>query len=135
MKREQTILLVGGPDSGKTNYLARLWLAIRDRKSQLEVDGTPADLAYLNEIASYYLLGHFAPHTPKNFLTNVVIPVKTNDKNNQIAFKLTVPDVSGEEWLSIYQRRGWSVDWERMVADVAGCLLFIRVESSKYPGY
>jgi hypothetical protein len=131
MKREQTVLLVGGPDSGKTNYLGRLWLAIHDHVSQLEVDGTPNDLAYLNQIAGFYLKGHFAPHTSQDFRTKVVIPVKTVDGKNPLLTNLTVPDVSGEEWMGIYRKRGWSDEWEQTVSDIAGCLLFVRVDSSQ----
>ncbi len=131
MTAEKTVLIVGGPDSGKTNYLGRLWLAIHNQKNKLEVDGTPADLAYLNEIASYYLKGQFAPRTSADFRTKVAISIKTNSGGKSNKIKLTVPDVSGEEWIEIYKKRGWSDQWEKIVSDIIGCLLFVRVDSSQ----
>ena len=129
--RAQTVLLVGGPDSGKTNYLGRLWLAVRDGIGQIVADGIPSDLDYLNEIASYLLQGKFAPHTSHESRNKVIVPIKTLGKITTFRNNLIVPDVSGEEWMGIYRKRGWSDEWEKEVSDVKGCLIFVRVDSDQ----
>jgi len=129
--QEQTVLLVGGPDSGKTNYLGRLWLAIRDGVGKIEADGVPNDLEYLNQIAGFLLQGHFAPRLSGDVTRNkVIIPVKISHKADTLRHTLIVPDVAGEEWMSIYRKRGWSDEWEKDFSSVTGCLIFVRAESA-----
>jgi hypothetical protein len=128
--QEQTVLLVGGPDSGKTNYLGRLWLAIRDGVGKIEADRVPNDLEYLNQIAGFLLQGQFAPRLSGDVTRNkVVIPVKISNEEDTLRSTLIVPDVAGEEWMSIYRKRGWSDEWEKDFSSVTGCLVFVRAES------
>ncbi len=126
--QEQTVLLVGGPDSGKTNYLGRLWLAIHNGTGRIEADGVPEDLEYLNEIASFFLQGKFAPHTniPRS---KVILPIKISDQGAVLRNTLIVPDIAGEEWMNIYRKRGWSDEWEKDFFSVTGCLIFVRADS------
>ena len=130
MSQEKTVLLVGGSDSGKTNYMGRIWLAINDNLGGLEVDGTPNDLEYLNDIANHYYKGQFAPHTAHEVRNKVTIPVKTPPGTPLFSqSKLIIPDVSGEEWTNIYKKRGWTEEWESTMSTVTGCLVFVRVDS------
>lgn len=130
MSQEKSILLVGGPDSGKTNYLGRLWLTINDGKGELQVDGTPSDLEYLNDIVGYFYKGQFAPHTAHEVRNNVVIPIKSSSRVVPVTrCNLIVPDVSGEEWLKVYRRRDWPSEWEESISTLAGCLIFVRIDS------
>ncbi len=128
--QEQTVLLVGGPDSGKTNYLGRLWLSIRDGGGRIEADGVPNDLEYLNQVASFLLQGHFAARQSGDATRNkVIIPVKISSDIATLRNTLIVPDVAGEDWMGVYRKRGWSDEWERDYASVTGCLVFVRAES------
>ena len=63
MGNKPSVLLIGGPDAGKTNYLGRLWIAINSNAGLLRKDGLPDDLAYLEEVANELLQGRFAPHS------------------------------------------------------------------------
>jgi hypothetical protein len=129
--QEQIVMLVGGPDSGKTNYLGRLWLAIREGVGQIVADHTPNDLQYLNQIADYLLQGRFAPHTSHESRNKVTIPIKILNESAALRSNLIVPDVSGEEWMGIYRRRSWSEEWEKDTSGVVNCLIFVRAESDQ----
>lgn len=37
----RSIVLLGGPDSGKTNYIGRLWPSFKKRKGVLRLIGCP----------------------------------------------------------------------------------------------
>ena len=39
MQTERSVLLVGGPDAGKTNFLIRLWMSLQDQSGWLKADG------------------------------------------------------------------------------------------------
>lgn len=129
MANRPSVLLIGGPDAGKTNYLGRLWIAISSNTGLLQKDGLPDDLAYLEEVANDLLLGKFAPHTPRGQHNRSYIPFRGCSANGTTAGNLVVPDCFGEKWMDVCRKREWSGEWEELIADDCGCLLFLRVES------
>ena len=44
----EAVLLIGGPDAGKSNFLFRLWIAIDAGQGALVKDGLPSELDYLS---------------------------------------------------------------------------------------
>ncbi len=131
MVKSHSVLLVGGPDAGKTNFLCRLGLAILEKTGRLHEDGLPAELEYLKTGADKILSGEFAPHTPHEVFNRSVIPVKDANGTETFRGDLVVPDCSGEQWLNIYRKREWSEDWENIISDLCGCLLFVRIDSDE----
>jgi len=130
MEDRRFVLLIGGPDAGKSNYLFRCWLAIDQAHGILVSDGLPDDLEYLRTGADALLNGRFAPRTPTEVHNRNVVPVKAS-QNGNLKGDLIVPDCSGEKWLDIYDRREWSDDWEELISPGTGCLVFIRAGSDK----
>ncbi|XIA63659.1 hypothetical protein ACFIOY_32050 [Bradyrhizobium sp. TZ2] len=109
MTRRRNVVIVGGVDAGKTNYLLRFWLAMRDRKHRALVpDGLPIDAEYLNLGVAEQLKGQFAGHTQRGTRTLCEIPVKIGDH----PAALVVPDGPGEDWQRLYVERRWPADWE-----------------------
>lgn len=131
MADPRSVLLVGGPDAGKTNYLSRLWLALQARTGLLGADGLPADAEYLNTNAQALLGGAFAPRTSKEVHARNAIPVRWADAHGEQRGELVVPDCSGEEWEKIHRTREWSEQWEGAIPALVGCLLFVRAGSDR----
>jgi len=127
----RTVLMIGGPDAGKSNFLARLWLALRLGDSALANSELPPDLEYLKTGASHLLKGEFAPHTSSDVHDQTPIPVKSSVGGKTLSWTLVVPDLSGEEILSIFRTRQWSEDWEGAIREGCGCLLFVRIDSDE----
>ena len=46
---DHAIVLLGGPDSGKTNYLARFWEALRAGEGELISVEVPSDIKYVED--------------------------------------------------------------------------------------
>jgi len=130
MDERRSVILVGGPDAGKTNFLCRLWLAIHDDKGLLQFDGLPNELEYLEEGSRQLLGGQFAPHTPMDVHQKNVIPVKYASGQG-FRGNLLVPDWSGERWKEIYTKREWPGEWQPWVSDMRGCLVFVRIDSDQ----
>ncbi|SIN69861.1 hypothetical protein SAMN05444166_0212 [Singulisphaera sp. GP187] len=124
-----SVLLVGGPDAGKTNFLIRLWIALQSGEGRLQSDGLPEDMEYLNAGAQTLLGGEFAPRTSREVHTRNVIPVRATSNRSDFRGQLVVPDSSGEEWMLIHRNREWSERWEEAIPSLLGCLLFVRAGS------
>jgi len=120
-------MFVGGPGSGKSNYLFRVWMAIEHQSGRLRKNGLPTELDYLHDGASELLSGRFAPHTSLNVATTCEIPVSILGSNTTST--LTVPDVSGEVWNGVCDRREWPVSWDSFLASECGFVLFVRAGS------
>jgi hypothetical protein len=130
MNPSHNVIIVGLPDSGKTNYIVRFWLALRQNSNILRCDGLPDDLEYLEAGGTELLGGDFAPHTPHEVNHHAIIPITYTASSNQSgSATLTVPDYSGEAWEEIYRRRSWSETWEESIDKTCGFLLFIRADS------
>ncbi|MPR13066.1 hypothetical protein FS320_40105 [Microvirga tunisiensis] len=122
----RTVLLVGGPEVGKTNYLMRFWLAVRDNKERsIKPLGLPDDLEYLNRGADALLGGHFAGRTLQRIGALCEIPLTVRDE----PFSLLVPDIAGEEWMRIYNDRRWPADWATYFTKDTSFLVFVRAHS------
>ena len=128
MDKQHSVLVIGGSDAGKTNYILRLWLSIKDSSGLLQSDGLPDELEYLRSGVENLLTGKYAKHTAHDVHNRITIPFK-HVSTNTLSGNLVVPDRAGEKWMEIYRKREWSKDWEDIISETCGCLLFIRADS------
>jgi hypothetical protein len=131
METNRGVLMVGGPDMGKTNYLARFWgAAYKSKTGILCADGLPDELEHLDAILGSLLSGTFAERTKHDEHWHCEIPLKV-ENNGGFRGKLIVPDSPGEEWRRIYKNNEWSEVWEELIDEVTGCLCFVRPNSKE----
>jgi hypothetical protein len=127
-----SVVLLGGPDSGKTNYMSRLWLALNSKKGSLIAPRNPNNITYVEGGAEHILGGAFAPRSDKNSLPGDLtldIPVQLAGRDDGREVELSVPDVSGELWKDAIARGDVSRDWMEALKQASGALLFVRVLS------
>jgi hypothetical protein len=125
----QSIMLIGGPASGKTNYLARLWKALQNGSGQLKSVEAP-EIKYVEEALAHLLQGAFAPRSEKNIeesRRDFTVTMATQDDAKQIA--MVVPDVTGEIWNDAVSSSELPEEWMNLLKESSGALLFIRVHS------
>ena len=123
MSASRSVLLVGGSEAGKSNYIFRLWIALRDRTPRaIMLDGQPDDVEYLAAGADAQLGGAFAGHTPKGTSAVCEIPVIAAGS----PASLIIPDRPGEDWTRIYKDRRWPEEWDHLVDEGTSCLVFLR---------
>lgn len=127
MNTNTNVMFVGGPGSGKSNYLFRTWIAIEHQTGLLRKSGLPPNLDYLHDGASRLFAGEFAPHTSVDAPSTAEIPVGVVGSHD--SSQLTVPDVSGEVWDNVYQLREWPVAWDTYIEQRCSFVLFIRAGS------
>lgn len=122
------ILLVGLPDSGKTNFLARLWIAMSSNGCKIVPKGTPEDIRYVESLVEHLLQGEFAPRSNKNeeprpFAIDIVNPATSN------VLPLIVPDVRGELWKDAATTTELPQEWMDRLKSCSSVLLLLRVHS------
>lgn len=123
----RSVVLIGGPDSGKTNYVGRLWLALDARKGALVAASQPDDITYVLETADHLFEGKFAPrtrHADRHEFEVVVQPISGGAET-----KIVIPDIRGELWLNAVIESEISADWMDELKGADGALLFVRVNS------
>lgn len=126
----RSIVLLGGPDSGKTNYIGPLWLALDHGKGALHAAEQPPDISFVLSVAEHIFQGSFAPRTElsdirRNF---EVVVAATKDGPRS---KVIVPDISGELWRNAVIENEMSSDWMDELKQADAALLFVRVDSDQ----
>jgi hypothetical protein len=125
----QSIMLIGGPDSGKTNYLARLWKALQAGPSRLKSVDAP-EIKYVEDALAHLLQGSFAPRSEKNIeesRRDFTVMIATQDDAKRV--KVVVPDVTGELWKNAVSSSELPSEWMKQLKESSGALLFVRIHS------
>lgn len=128
MKR--SVVLLGGPDSGKTNYVGRLWTALDAGTGKLRAAEQPEDITFVLEVADHLFSGNFAArseHTDDRRDFEVVVAEQGRDETSTIV----IPDISGELWRQAVIDCEIDAAWMSELRAASGALLFIRFGSDQ----
>lgn len=126
----RSVILLGGPDSGKTNYIGRVWPALDAKSGSLQIAHQPDDISFVLEVTDHLNSGNFAPRTDlagarRDF--EVIVSEETGGAETSIV----IPDISGELWLNAVKHYEISTDWMDELRCADGALLFARVGSDQ----
>lgn len=126
----RSIILLGGPDSGKTNYIGRLWQALDDGTGALHAAEQPEDINFVLEVADHLFGGSFAPRSEysdaRRDFEVVVAATKGGPRS-----RVVVPDISGELWRQAVIDSEIATDWMSELRQADAALLFVRVDSDQ----
>jgi hypothetical protein len=128
-----SIVLLGGPDSGKTNYLGRLWPSFKERKGVMRAERLPDDIAYVDGAVEHLMQGSFAPRSDRNMevgRADFSIQVRNANGAGNLT-ELMVPDISGELWTRMVATFEISQEWLRLLEEAQGAVLFVRAHSDQ----
>jgi len=130
----QTIVLVGVPDTGKTNFIARQWEALRGGKGTLVCTNPPDNIKYVEDALGHLLQGSFAPRSNKNIgesRSDFMITVTDSGITDGSSTDLIVPDVTGELWKMAVATLEVPALWMEDLQRSSGAMLFMRVLSDE----
>lgn len=126
----RSVVLLGGPDSGKTNYIGRVWPALDAKQGRLQIAQQPDDITFVLEVADHLNSGNFAPRSEHADARRDFEVIVTEEKGGaQTA--IVIPDISGELWLNAVKDSEISSDWMDELRQADGALLFVRVGSDQ----
>lgn len=125
-----SIVILGGPDSGKSNYIARLWPALEEKAGELVMTVQPPDIDYVLESAGHLFEGQFiqrSEHSDDRRTFEVTVAPRAGGGET----KIVIPDVSGEIWRTAVSEYDVPDDVKRDLLDATGALLFLREGSDQ----
>lgn len=126
----RSVVLLGGPDSGKTNYVGRVWPALDSKRGRLQIAQQPDDITFVLEVTDHLNSGNFAPRSEHaDARRDFEVIVAEEEGGAQTA--IVIPDISGELWLNAVKNSEISSDWMDELRRADGALLFIRVGSDQ----
>ena len=131
---ERSVVLIGGHDTGKSNYLGRFWLALRRADGLLSAPEDPQDIDYVESLIGALQSGNYAARTdrddqPRSFTGEAQIGAGEHAGDR---FQIVVPDVFGELWEQASEHRELGNEWRDRISDAAGALLFLRLGSKNH---
>ncbi|MTD67667.1 hypothetical protein [Flavobacterium sp. LC2016-13] len=123
---DKGILFSGLPESGKTTFLAALWYFIFNNVEQGEYmhdSLEDSELEYLNLISRNWASCRDVIRTNQNKIEFVDIKIIHKDSGESMI--LNVPDISGETFKTHFADREWDEEFDYILDNVEGILLFI----------
>ncbi|KVD85838.1 hypothetical protein WI90_26290 [Burkholderia ubonensis] len=127
-----TVMVVGGPGSGKTNYIARLWLAFKARKGALRAEGLPTNIHYVDDAVRHLMALKFAPRSERNIedgRRDFVIEVRGSSGTGPHR-RISVPDITGELWKMAVETYELPQEWIDEFKGSSSAILFLRANTT-----
>ena len=123
---KKNILVIGRANSGKTHFFGQLYGRLKEPRSSLNINGTPANLEMLGEVFEALSEGKASAHTVAETWNSLKIPLI--DENGK-EFDINWPEYAGEQWDTIFSTRSLDEKWKSQLDDSDKWLIVMRVES------
>ncbi len=128
MSEKHNYSVVGLPGSGKTTFLAALWdgLSRPTTQSRLSLTSLPVQRKYLTEIHERWLRCEPTPYTRLGQgISSLTLSLSHNDGST---FDLMIPDIAGEAYNELWERRTWTDGLQELSRDAEGLLVFVHAD-------
>ena len=124
--KKYNILIIGGPNTGKTHFGAQLYERINSRQFKFKIDpkNRPSDLTIFEDARNNLYDGKRATHTEAGANGSIELKI-TNEKNSEVVFAF--PDYAGEQITLIVDNRMVNDLWQDYIEKSTSWVLFIRL--------
>lgn len=128
MKDQNNILIIGGPNVGKTHYGGQLYGRLVNKQGLYKITSPPENLIVFREVLDSLSEGKSAGRT--HVSSNEQLKLEIEDsKNNKILFSF--PDYGGEQIDEIVNERKVNPRWKENIDNSTGWMFFIRLDELK----
>ncbi|MCO6360656.1 TRAFAC clade GTPase domain-containing protein [Roseivirga pacifica] len=123
---KHNILIIGGPNTGKTHFGIQLYERINSRQFEFKIDpkNRPSDLSIFEDGLKNIYNGQRAAHTEAGANRSIELII-TDEKKSEV--KLAFPDYAGEQITSIVDNRKVNDLWKDYIENSTSWVLFIRL--------
>ena len=122
MAVNDSILIVGQPDSGKTTFIAQFLTRVKKRKSSIKLIKTPENIKAITHATEKLSMGEEPITTPADENVELVIPINVDGKNIDLVF----PDYGGEQVNALIELMEINKNWQKLVTYSDRWIHFIR---------
>lgn len=122
MAMDDSILIIGHPESGKTTFLAQFFTRVKKRKSSIKLSKTPENIKAITDAVKRLAAGKETTTTPASENLELVLPINVNG----IHIDLVCPDYGGEQVNQLTELMEINDNWRKLVDNSDRWVLFIR---------
>jgi GTPase SAR1 family protein len=129
--QEKKILIAGLPNSGKTTYLGALIHILDSGEiyTALKYNGTPKNRSYLTKLVDNWLEFKRMGRT----LVGSDECIELNLINDEQKIELTIPDLSGETWRTLWSSRHCDEGTANLMQNAENLMFFINCDKISKP--
>ncbi len=120
---ENTILLIGGSDAGKTHFGGQLYGRLSARTEHYKILSSPDDISIFEEVLDKLNQGKSAGHTPVSEHRTVALEIEDKQGKKSI---FSFPDYGGEQIKTIVNARRLNKIWKDQIDKSTSWMVFIR---------
>ena len=125
MTSSDQVLVLGGPDSGKSTYLLQLYGRVFEDEGQLQLRGAVDSMVAIKEGLARLATGRPAGHTPNGTETSLTLPLIDNETGRE--WDVTVPDYAGEDLRRVGDALRLPDRWRDLAATSDHWIVMVRL--------
>lgn len=122
---KNTILIIGGPNAGKTHFGGQLFGRLNAKTERYKITSLPDDITIFQEVLDNLNDGKAAGHTNSGSHKRLKLEIQsTSGEKSEFSF----PDYGGEQINTIVSTRRVDKTWADQIEKSDSWMLFIRVD-------
>ena len=129
MNASDQVLVLGGPDSGKSTYLLQLYGRVFDGDGRLQLRGAVDSMVAIKDGLARLAAGRPAGHTANGTETSLTLPLVDHVTGRE--WNITVPDYAGEDLRRVGDALRLPDRWRDLAATSDHWVVMVRL--SLYP--
>lgn len=118
------ILIIGGPNAGKTHFGGQLYGRLNARTERYKITSPPEDLTIFQEVLDNLNEGRSSGHTHVTAHKTLELEIEDNKRVKSI---FSFPDYGGEQIKAIVNDRRVNKVWKEQIDNSKSWMLFIRI--------
>ena len=128
------IFIMGAPNAGKSTYLAALWYSINQKelKTRISLEKMGNNSQYLYSLSKKWLE---IEQLERTVIGQEMPELSIHLTDGQNSLELEFPDLSGETFQNIYEKREMPLELYEKIVDSDAILYFINVENIYTPEF
>ena len=130
-KQHHKILVIGGPNEGKTHFSGQMYLRLRHKEGRFKITNVPDDFSGFDEVLGALYDGRSAQRTYSGADEELVLSLEDSKTGNLI--DLTFPDYAGEQIVNLVEHRMVAPAWKEKILESNAWALLIRPSLLKIP--
>ena len=128
-KSNNNILIIGGPNAGKTHFGGQLFGRLNSRQFEYKISSNnrPSDLTIFEDVLTKLAEGKRAGHTESSANRTIKLQAE-NSKGDNIIFSF--PDYAGEQVKMLVDNRRVNDLWKEYIDESNSWILFVRLDET-----